>query len=83
MIRATYGVTAMTSVSVGRIIAFMWSQGLSPGEIRLIAGSAPLKTFVENTMIRSRATTNSGSAASSRSEFVVTLSKIFSRRRAA
>ena len=31
MIRTTYGVTTITSVSVGRIIAFRLSHGRSPG----------------------------------------------------
>ena len=38
MIRATYGVTASTSVSVGRIISSRLSHGRAPGAMNVTAG---------------------------------------------
>src|SRR5438067_11773998 len=62
MMRATYGVTASTSVSVGRIIASGCCHGRPPGGISVIAGST-WKTVVANSTTSATPTTNSGSAA--------------------
>ena len=61
MIRATYGVTAMTSVAVGRIIPSMLSHGRVPGGMIVIAGRKPVKTVVAKRTTRLIPTTNSGS----------------------
>src|SRR5262245_47948410 len=82
MIRATYGATAITSVRQGSTSTLGWSHGCEPGGMLLMAGST-LDTVVANRMTSTRATTNSGSAASRSSRFELTLSKIFSRLSAA
>src|SRR4051794_28630481 len=82
MIRATYGATAMTKVSVGKIRTFGSSHGWVPGGPWLMAGSH-VNTEVANRMTNSTATTNSGSAASSSNVLLMIVSKSFSRRRAA
>ena len=60
MIRATYGVTASTSVSTGSTIASMSSQGRAPGAIRVTAGSVPGKTVVAKSTTEPQPITNSG-----------------------
>src|SRR5690242_14381900 len=82
MIRATYGATASTRVSTGRMRTSGWSHGRVPGGTGLIAGNQ-WKTVVANRMTRITATTNSGNAASSSIELDVTVSNAFSRRSAA
>ena len=46
MMRATYGVTARTSVAVGRTSPSRSSHGCAPGGISVIDGSSPWKTVV-------------------------------------
>src|SRR5260370_7808255 len=82
MIRATYGATAITSVSVGSTSAAQLSHGWDPGGTRLIAGRT-WNTVVASRMTSTTATTNSGSAAKTSSRFELAVSKTFSRLSAA
>src|ERR1700694_5904693 len=82
MIRTTYGVTARTRVSVGRIKATGCSHGRPPGGIRVMAGRM-CNTVVEKRTTRATPTTNSGSAAKTRVTNEVATSKGRSRHRAA
>src|SRR5579872_2144790 len=82
MIRATYGATAMTSVSTGSTSTLGVSQGPEPGAMVLTAGSTWV-TVVASRISSTTPVTNSGSAASASSRLELTVSKIFSRRNAA
>src|SRR5260370_27224076 len=82
MIRPTYGATAITSVRQGSTSAAGLSQGRDPGGTVLTAGKT-MNTVVANRITSTTATTNSGSAASTRSRFELTVSKSFSRLSAA
>src|SRR5215468_9803928 len=83
MIRATYGATAITRVRVGRTSAVQLFHAWDPGGTVLMAGRARGNTVVAKKMTRTRATTNSGSAARTSSRFELTRSKAFSRLNAA
>ena len=61
-IRDTYGETASTSVSTGRIIVLGTSQGWPPVGVRVTAGSQ-WNTVVENSAMSRMPITNSGSPA--------------------
>src|SRR5262249_23034356 len=82
MMRATYGVTAITRVRVGRISTTGCSHGLPPGGIWETAGRT-WDTVVANRMTSAMPTTNSGSAAKTRVIREVATSKALSRQRAA
>src|SRR5882762_1691904 len=82
MIRETYGATAITRVMVGRTSATQLFHGRDPGGTVLMAGRT-WNTVVANTITSTRATTNSGSAASSSMRFELAWSKTFSRLSAA
>src|SRR5690349_20159975 len=83
MIRATYGATTSTRVTVDRTSATQLFHGREPGGIVLMAGRNQRNTVVENTMTSRRPTTNSGNAAKASSRFELVWSKTFSRLRAA
>src|SRR6476661_2299963 len=83
MMRETYGATTITRVATGRMSSLGYSHGRCPGGIWLTAGRKPAKTVVANRMTSRSPTTNSGRAATASIELDVTLSKVFSRRRAA
>src|ERR1700722_18964138 len=82
MIRATYGATAITKVTVGRTSACQLSHGRDPGGTVLMAGRT-WSTVVANRMTSTRPTTNSGSAARISSRIELAVSKAFSRLSAA
>src|SRR4029450_1813744 len=82
MIRATYGATAITRVTVGRTSATQLLHGRDPGGTVLMAGRT-WDTVVASRMMSTTATTNSGSAARTSSRFEPVWSKTFSRLSAA
>src|SRR5215467_4051656 len=82
MIREMYGTTTITRVRVGRTSATQLFHGRDPGGIVLTAGKT-WDAVVANRMMSTRATTNSGSAATTSSRFELVWSKTFSRLSAA